>query len=143
MTVSQISASEAFAILKDDADSLLVDVRTFEETHFVGFVNASTFNNRMVFLPWQTFPNMELNQDFETKFEQSLKELFAEKAKQTKIFFLCRTGSRSYQAACFASDLDYENCYNITSGFEGDFNNDGQRGSVNGWKASRLPWRQK
>lgn len=88
-------------------------------------------------------PTMEVNESFEDQLNQETQKLFGDKALEAKIIFLCRTGSRSYQAANQALMNGYQNCYNLTNGFEGDFNELGQRGKVNGWKANTLPWRQK
>ena len=43
----------------------------------------------------------------------------------------------------FATEIGgYKNCFNITNGFEGDANENNQRGKINGWKALNLPWLQ-
>lgn len=142
-SVIQITPLEAFELLKNDHNSLLVDVRTFEEFNFVGTVNPSEFNNRMILLPWQLMPSMEVNDNFEDKFKAEATKLFGDKAEDAKIIFMCRTGARSYQAANQGLMFGYKNCYNLANGFEGDFNELSQRGKVNGWKANSLPWRQK
>jgi rhodanese-related sulfurtransferase len=143
MTVTQISAQNAFELLKNDKNSVLVDVRTYEEFNFVGFVNPSAFNNRMIMLPWQLLPNMAENPQFGFVLEESLQKHFGETSHETNIIFICRTGARSNQAAHYAQNLGYKNCYNLTAGFEGDLNEQEKRGTTNGWKADNLPWRQK
>ena len=40
------------------------------------------------------------------------------------------------------TQLGYAQAYNIAGGFEGDHDENGHRGFVNGWKAEGLPWRQ-
>jgi rhodanese-related sulfurtransferase len=141
--VKQINPAEAFALLKKDPDSVLVDVRTFEEFNFVGVADASEFNNRMILLPWQLMPTMEVNHNFNISLKKELEKLFKEKATKAKVVFLCRTGGRSNQAANQALTLGYENSYNLVNGFEGDLDEFSQRGKINGWKAKLLPWRQK
>lgn len=143
MSVIQINAKDAFELLTKDQNSVLVDVRTFEEFNFVGFANASEFNNRMVLLPWQTFPRMEENPEFSSTLEESLEKLFGDKAKDAKIIFICRSGARSNAAANYAENLGYNNSYNLVGGFEGDLDKNEQRGKTNGWKASNLAWRQR
>lgn len=143
MSVIEISAQDAFAALKNDPNSVLVDVRTFEEFNFVGFVNPTDFSNRMALLPWQLYPEMNENAEFAINLEASLEKLFGDKSRKVQIFFLCRTGGRSAAAANYALNLGYQNCYNITHGFEGDLNQNNHRAQINGWKADRLPWRQK
>jgi rhodanese-related sulfurtransferase len=144
MSVIQVSPQDAFELLKNYENSVLVDVRTFEEFNFVGFVNPASFGDRMILLPWQIYPDMHENPDFDHALEESLKHLLPNIAKEeVKLLFLCRTGGRSNSAGAHALNIGYKNCYNITSGFEGHLNSGNHRGSVDGWKASHLPWRQK
>lgn len=143
MSVTQITPKDAFELLKNDQNSVLIDVRTFEEFNFVGFVNSSSFNNRMVLLPWLLAPAMNENPEFAPNLENSLKKLFGDQSQDAKALFICRTGGRSNSAANYAENLGYKNCYNVVAGFEGELDSKEQRGNVNGWKASDLPWRQK
>ena len=142
MPVIQISAKDAFALLVSDANSMLIDVRTPEETNFVGVVDASEVDDRAALLPWKLFPDMRINPNFTSSLTTVTKETLGEGALAAKIFFLCRSGGRSDQAAYHATTLGFENCYNIISGFEGDVDDAGHRGKTNGWKAENLPWRQ-
>ena len=50
--------------------------------------------------------------------------------------------ARSLAAARLMGALGYERCFNVTDGFEGPPDGAGHRGTVAGWKASGLPWRQ-
>lgn len=59
--------------------------------------------------------------------------LEASYARSLLIFFLCRSGYRSFIAANFVANMGYKNCYNISDGFEGN-NQD------KGWKQNNLPW---
>jgi len=136
MPVEQITPINAFELLKNNKNSLLIDVRTNEELNFVGIVDASSFDNRMIFLPWQTLPQMQQNQNF-------MNDLLAKVNKDNEVLFLCRTGGRSNQSALLASTIGFKKCYNIINGFEGDLNSQNHRGLINGWKASNLPWEQK
>jgi rhodanese-related sulfurtransferase len=143
MSVKQINTLEAFELLKQNKNSVLVDVRTYEEFNFVGTANPTEFNGRMVLLPWQILPQMQENPQFDAILEQNLEKFFGKKAHDAEVIFICRTGARSNAAANFAKNLGYKNCYNLTSGFEGDLNEQKQRGQINGWKANNLPWGQK
>lgn len=136
MSVEQISPQNAFELLKNQKNSVLIDVRTNEELSFVGVVNASSFENRLIFLAWQTLPQMQQNQNFAN-------DLLTKVNKDNEVLFLCRTGGRSNQSAQLASTLGFKKTYNIINGFEGDLNSQNHRGLVNGWKASNLPWEQK
>ena len=50
MSVEQISPQKAFELLKNQKNSVLIDVRTNEELNFVGIVDASSFDNRMILI---------------------------------------------------------------------------------------------
>lgn len=142
MPVNQISAIDAFDILQKDKNSVLVDVRTFEEFNFVGTVNADEFGGRMLLNPWRLTMSMNENPAFADDLEKMLKNLFGKENKEAKLFFICRTGARSDSAARLTSELGYSKCFNITSGFEGDLDQSYQRGKMSGWKAENLPWKQ-
>ena len=141
MPIIEITPQDAFEVLKNDPNSVLIDVRTFEEINFVGFVDPSSFGNRMIILPWLLYPEMQENPDFGHALEESLKGLNLN--PETKLLFICRSGGRSHSAGVNSLNSGYANCYNIVHGFEGDLNAGSHRGGVNGWKASHLPWRQK
>ncbi len=142
MPVKQINPKDAFKILTEDKNSVLVDVRTFEEITFVGTVDSSSFDGRMILSPWRLSVAMKENPNFFKNFEEVIEKIFGSDKNKSKIFFLCRSGSRSYSAANFVSSMGYSECFNISSGFEGDLNFEDQRGSLNGWKADKLPWKQ-
>jgi rhodanese-related sulfurtransferase len=142
MSVTQISAQDAFAILETDQNSILIDVRTNEEITFVGQVDSESIEDRLYLLPWKLLPDMRLNANFGNLLKEKIEQTFLDQASNAKIFFLCRSGARSDQAAYHATTLGFKNCYNIISGFEGDIDNKGHRGNINGWKASNLAWRQ-
>ncbi len=143
MSVIQINPKEAFELLKNNQNSVLVDVRTFEELSFVGLADSEVFDDRMFSLPWQIFPSMQENPEFSEKLEDSLKDFFGNAIEEIKIVFMCRSGARSMAAANYALNLGYKNCYNLSGGFEGDLDHFYHRGNVNGWKAANLPWRQR
>lgn len=135
MIAKQINPIQAFNNLKESPIAFLIDVRTPEEFNSVGIVDASFFNNRMILLPWQLMPTMDLNSNF-------IEELTKAFNKDHELYFMCRTGGRSNQAAQQALSLGFKNCYNIINGFEGDLDSSNQRGKINGWKSLNLPWRQ-
>lgn len=140
--VEQVNPKIAFDILKNDESSVLIDVRTDAEFLFVGVVNDSQFKNKSILLPWMVYPSMSENKEFANIIDDSLKSLIGDDHKNAKLFFLCKTGKRSNMAAQYAKNIGYNNCYNITNGFEGDCDQNKQRSNINGWKADGLPWQQ-
>jgi rhodanese-related sulfurtransferase len=62
--------------------------------------------------------------------------------RDSPIYFICRSGARSAAAAAAITAAGYSRCYNVAGGFEGKRDTDGHRGTVEGWKADKLPWSQ-
>ncbi len=122
-----ISASLAYRWLQDGS-AVLVDVRTDAEREWVGQVPGA------VAVAWKQWPGMAMNAAFDA-------ELLAAVAAGGKVLLLCRSGVRSVAAAKRATELGLQ-AYNILGGFEGDPNEQGQRGQRNGWRHAGLPWRQ-
>ena len=142
MSIQQIAASDAFLKLKNEKNTVLIDVRTDAEFTFVGVPDLRETNSSLILLPWKNFPTMNQNPDFTTKLETNLQEKFGDNSHEAQLIFICLSGGRSQQAALHMTQLGYKNCFNIVSGFEGDTDNLGHRGNINGWKSSHLPWRQ-
>jgi sulfur dioxygenase len=110
-------------------DSVLVDVRSDAEREWVGFVPGA------VPLAWKQWPGMALN----TAFDEGLK---AAVPPGKKALLFCRSGVRSIAAARRAAELGIE-AYNVLEGFEGDPDENAQRGNRGGWRLRGLPWRQR
>ena len=108
--------------------AVLVDVRTDAEREWVGFVPGA------VVLAWKQWPGMAINLSFEADLKAAVPE-------GKKVVFLCRSGIRSIAAARCATALGLE-AYNILEGFEGDPDDQAQRGHTGGWRLRGLPWRQ-
>ena len=49
--VLQIDVLDAWKVLQEEPNSILIDVRTREEIEFVGFVNLSNTNAKIISLP--------------------------------------------------------------------------------------------
>lgn len=109
-------------------DAVLVDVRTDAEREWVGFVPGA------VGIEWKRWPGMAVNPAFD-------EQLRAAVPAGKKVVMLCRSGVRSIATARRATELGFE-AYNILEGFEGDADEQGQRGRKGGWRMRGLPWRQ-
>ncbi len=134
--VTNIESVEAWEMLKTDKNSQLIDIRTEEEWRLIGIPNLTSINKKVVFLSWQIWPEMEINNSF----MQTINKIVED--KEIALLFICRSGGRSSQAANAVQQAGYRNCYNICDGFEGKLSNDRQRSSSNGWKFNNLPWIQ-
>jgi rhodanese-related sulfurtransferase len=139
--IKEISPNKAFTMLKNNKLSLLIDVRTLQEWQNIGTVDDKDFCNKTLFNSWLTPPEMQINQDFIAILNDYIKQNFSNSSKsELELLFLCRSGARSLAAGNFTINNDYQNCYNITNGFEGDPNQFGARSLINGWLASKLPY---
>jgi rhodanese-related sulfurtransferase len=103
----------------------------------VGVPELAKTGKKTVLIPWQVYPTMQRN----GAFEENLKQ--AGLTAENHIYFICRSGARSMAAAEAARAAGYLHVYNVADGFEGPPNADGHRGDTAGWKADRLPWRQR
>lgn len=134
--VAQVSAKHAWQALAADANAQLIDVRTAPEWAFSGVADLSSIGKRTITVSWKEYPTMALNPSFVEQVSSAIPD------RETPLYFLCKTGGRSLQAATAMKGDGYAQCYNIESGFEGDRDSRGRRGTMNGWKASDLPWEQ-
>jgi rhodanese-related sulfurtransferase len=135
--VENVSPGKTWEALKSDPNAQLVDVRTDAEWNFVGVPDLAAAGKQAVLLPWQVYPSMQRNAEFEAQLSK------AGFTPEHHIYFLCRSGVRSLAAAEAARVAGFPNVYNIADGFEGPPDRAGHRGVTSGWKAESLPWRQK
>ena len=130
-----VSPQAAWDALYSNPKAQLVDVRTDAEWKFVGMPSLDAANKKPLLLSWRLYPDFSANMQF-------IAQLKAQISSDSPIYFLCKTGGRSREAAIAATQSGFAECYNIASGFEGDANQHQQRGFLNGWKAANLPWLQ-
>lgn len=140
VNIEDVPAEETWDRLKNDAEAVLIDVRTRPEWTFVGLPDLSTLNKRVLTIEWQTFPDSRVDPEFVEKLSVQLDG--AGVPKNAELFFLCRSGARSHAAAVAMAGAGYSRCRNVADGFEGPLDSTQHRGHVAGWKAAGLPWRQ-
>ena len=58
------------------------------------------------------------------------------------IMLICRSGNRSEKAGLELIEKGMTNIYHITDGFEGERDDNNQRGTIDGWRFHGLPWEQ-
>jgi rhodanese-related sulfurtransferase len=135
--VPDVPPREAWAALQSDPEAVLVDVRTDAEWNFVGVPELSGVGKQVVLIPWQVFPSMQVNGAFPEHLRR------AGLTPLNKVFFICRSGARSLAAGQAAQAAGFPHAFNVADGFEGPVDAEGHRGTVAGWKAEGLPWRQR
>lgn len=125
--VANVSPPEAWDALKHNPDARLVDVRTEAEWNTVGIPDLAGAGKQAVLLPWQFGPGQP-----NAGFIDGLRAAGLE--PEHKLYFMCRSGARSFAAAEAAEQAGYRTAINVANGFEGG------RFSA-GWKSLGLPWR--
>jgi len=125
--VGDVSPRITWQGLVADPEAVLIDVRTRAEWAYVGGPDLSSLKRPVIQVEWQQFPNGTLNPKFAD--EVAAKGV----GPEHPVYLICRSGVRSLAAAGLLADA---------YGFEGQIDAAGHRGTLNGWKAEDLPWRQ-
>ena len=108
--IGEVTAQGAWSALAVRKKAQLVDVRTQAEWE-AGVPDLSALNRNIIRLSWRTQPGMALNPEFETQLMQQLPD------RDTPVYFLCRSGGRSADAARAMAQHGYTHCFNIAGGF--------------------------
>ncbi|MBB4285311.1 sulfurtransferase [Roseospira goensis] len=147
-----VTATEAWALMQAEPDTLLIDTRDPVEVMFTGFATETDIH-----VPYRVADprdlvldkgrwEMVLNPDFADEVEARLEALGADK-DTTNLVFMCRSGStRSAPAADLLYDRGWQKTYTMVDGFEGGKRKDGPSAGVrdvDGWRNSGLPWSYK
>ena len=138
--VDDIDVAEVWERLRNDSNSVLIDVRTRAEWAFVGLPDLSQIGKQPVLVEWQSFPDNREDARFEEKLTSTLKDMGV--TQDAQLFFICRSGSRSRRAAQTMMAAGYASSLNVADGFEGALDSHHHRGRTGGWKAAGLPWSQ-
>ncbi|WP_216894283.1 rhodanese-like domain-containing protein [Nocardia alni] len=133
-----VTPQQAWDMLRDNPDAVLVDVRTEAEWRFVGVPETASIDRPTALIEWVDGSG-SANPAFVDQLKQALAGRAADSA--APVVFLCRSGQRSIGAATAATAAGYAPSYNVLEGFEGPLDPNGHRGSA-GWRALGLPWRQ-
>lgn len=130
-----ITPREAWDLLVENPDAIIVDCRTSAEWRFVGVADTSSLGRDVVYVEW--------NRTDGTHNDSFVDDLVASGVTpgERPVAFLCRSGNRSIGAATAATAAGIAPSYNVLEGFEGDLDEHGHRGAT-GWKAIGLPWKQ-
>lgn len=132
-----ITPEQAWKLLSDNPQAVLVDVRTDAEWRFVGVPDLSSLGREVVYIEWNT-GNGVRNENFLSELQEHVP---SGEAGERPVVFLCRSGNRSIGAAKVATEAGITPAYNVLDGFEGNLDVSGHRGGT-GWRAVGLPWRQ-
>ncbi|MGH3576581.1 MAG: rhodanese-like domain-containing protein [Mycobacterium sp.] len=130
-----ITPEQAWKLLSENPEAVLIDVRTDGEWRFVGVPDLSSLGRDVVYIEWNSVDG--------TRNDNFVAELLEQVPSGTDrpVVFLCRSGNRSIGAAEAATEVGIAPAYNVLDGFEGHLDADGHRGGT-GWRAIGLPWKQ-
>lgn len=131
-----LTPGEAWRLLQEEPDAVLVDCRTRAEWAYVGVPDPRGIGRPLVTVEWQSFPSGQVND----RFVDELRDALGDKTGAPMVF-LCRSGVRSIAAARAATAAGLGRSYNVLDGFEGGLDAEGHRGRT-GWRAEGLPWQQ-
>ena len=135
--VENVAPADVWRALAENPQAHMVDVRTDAEWTYVGFPDLTSLDKRPATICWQVFPAMQVNGAFVAQLQE------AGFTPADHLYFLCRSGVRSLYAANAAIAGGFPHAYNNADGFEGPPDAEGHRGTMAGWKADGLPWRQR
>lgn len=136
-----ITPQQAWELLREHPEAVLVDVRTDAEWRYVGVPDTSTIDRRTVLIEWVSYPTGARNESFVDQLVEAGIVGGAGEEASRPVIFLCRSGQRSIGAAEAATAAGIGPSYNVLDGFEGGLGGDGRRGT-SGWRAVGLPWTQ-
>ena len=120
---------QAHAFLQANPDAVLIDVRSEVEFLFVGHPVGA------VHVAWSEAPDWEINPHF-------VAQVTAEAGIDQPVLLICRSGTRSQEAARSLEAGGFKKIYNVQEGFEGDRDEHYHRGKHGGWRFHELPWEQ-
>lgn len=133
-----ISPQEAWQIIQDDPQALLVDIRSTMEYLFVGHPSGA------VHVPWIDEPDWTVNPHFDTEIRKLLLggAVCSSENPCTAVILICRSGKRSLEAGKALIESGLRNVLHIDEGFEGELDEHHHRGTKGGWRFRDLPWEQ-
>ncbi|HEV7419610.1 MAG TPA: rhodanese-like domain-containing protein [Mycobacterium sp.] len=134
-----ITPQQAWDLLSDDPQAVLVDCRTSAEWRFVGVPDISGLGRDVVYIEWNGTDGAR-NDGFVAELLEKIGAAGVTPGERP-VVFLCRSGNRSIGAAEAATEAGIAPSYNVLDGFEGNLDEQKHRGGT-GWRAIGLPWTQ-
>lgn len=135
--VKSLSAKQAYELLQQKPQAILVDVRSSMEYLFVGHPRGS------VSIPWIDEPDWVIDPHFTAHIRQLiLGGVVSDGDGGVPILLICRSGKRSLEAGKKLIEDGLSEVYNVEGGFEGPLDDDHHRSTIAGWRFENLPWEQ-
>jgi len=135
--VKTISPKQAWQLLQEKPQAVMIDVRSSMEYLFVGHPKGA------VSIPWIDEPDWTKNPHFVKQVRQlMLGGASCTEAGCAPILLVCRSGKRSLEAGQALAAEGFGEVYNVEGGFEGPLDEDHHRSTIAGWRHEGLPWEQ-
>ena len=135
--VQSLTPKQAWQLLQDRPNAVLIDVRSEMEFLFVGHPVGA------VHVPWIDEPTWKINPDFTTEVRKVvLGGIRQEPGGSVPVLLICRSGKRSLEAGEALIRDGMDQVFNIEEGFEGELDTQHHRSTVGGWRHAGLPWEQ-
>ena len=139
--VENINSKEAFDLLREDKNAVLIDVRTKKEHLAVGIPDLLELGKETFVIEWKNSILPGSGKRFLNDFNEKLGF-----DQEGKYIFICRSGIRSNFAALtveesFFSGNYNKKCFNVEDGFEGHATPLEYSQKQTGWKNLGLPWK--
>ena len=134
----EISCTDAWKTLQENPGALIIDVRSSMEFLFVGHPTGA------IHIPWLDEPEWVVNPHSVQDVRKVLLGGVSSDNDDDRVplLLICRSGKRSREAGKKLLAAGLQNVFNIDEGFEGELNEDHQRGKLGGWRFHGLPWEQ-
>lgn len=134
--VTSMSPKEAYALLQNDSNASLIDIRSSMEFLFVGHPVGA------IHIAWIDEPEWSINPDFVDEITQVSRKKDTDDPLHNPLILICRSGVRTLQGAKVLIEAGFTQIIHIDEGFEGDRDENFQRSTVGGWRFHGLPWEQ-
>ena len=136
--VNHISPLKAWDLIQKEPKVTFIDVRSDMEYLFIGHPSGS------VNIPWIEEPNWEVNPHFVRDVRKLVLGgvIDSPEHHSVPVLLICRGGNRSDEAGKLLAENGFKRVYNIVQGFEGELDDNHQRGTIAGWRFDNLPWEQ-
>lgn len=131
--VKTLSPKEAYKLLQEHPNAVLIDVRSHMEYLFVGHPAGA------IHIPWIDEPDWKLNPHFLTQVRQTM---LGGASGAAPVVLICRSGVRSLEAGKALIEAGVKDVYNVAEGFEGQLDEKHHRSAQGGWRYHGLPWEQ-
>jgi rhodanese-related sulfurtransferase len=130
--MKHLTPKEAHAFLSQHPEALFLDIRMELEYLYVGHPPG------VVHVPWYEYPEMKSDPG---RFVRQVRQEAGEDLSRP-VVLLCRSGARTISAGEALEAAGFSEVVNVLHGFEGDRDDNFQRGTLNGWRHDGLPWEQ-